>query len=186
MINYTADCYEMKRESVKFAENLTKNCSKPTRGFVLDMIYGIAASKDIKITSISRKLKETDHGTKLENTVERLCRHLDGDLDYKGNIKQQYKKFVSSMLDDYPIAIFDNTDITKIYGKGFEDLDEVIDGSSPKKEIKPGYPVVNAMLVSKNKKQPIPVYSKIVSTKSKGFKRRNCFTDRRCRKERRK
>ena len=25
MINYTADCYEMKRESVKFAENLTKN-----------------------------------------------------------------------------------------------------------------------------------------------------------------
>ena len=69
MINYTADCYEMKRESVKFAENLTKNCSKPTRGFVLDMIYGIAASKDIKITSISRKLKETDHGTKLENTL---------------------------------------------------------------------------------------------------------------------
>ena len=95
MINYTADCYEMKRECVKFAKNLTKNCSKPTQGFVEDMIYGISASKDIKITSISRKLKETDHGTKLENTVERLCRHLDGDLDYKGNIKQQYKKFVS-------------------------------------------------------------------------------------------
>ena len=46
-----------------------------------------------------------------------------------------------------------------MYGKEFEDLDEVIDGSSPKKEIKPGYPVVNAMLVSKNKKQPIPVLS---------------------------
>ena len=176
MINYTADCYEMKRECVKFAKNLTKNCSKPTQGFVEDMIYGISASKDIKITSISRKLKETDCGTKLENTVERLCRHLDRDLDYEGNIKQQYKKFVSSMIDDYPIAIFDNTDITKMYGKEFEDLDEVIDGSSPKKEIKPGYPVVNAMLVSKNKKQPIPVYSKIVSTKSKEFKSMNTYT----------
>lgn len=38
MINYTADCYEMKRECVKFAKNLTKNCSKPTQGFVEDMI----------------------------------------------------------------------------------------------------------------------------------------------------
>ena len=108
--------------------------------------------------------------------MERLCRHLDRDLDYEGNIKQQYKKFVSSMIDDYPIAIFDNTDITKIYGKEFEDLDEVIDGSSPKKKSNQDIPVVNAMLVSKNKKQPIPVYSKIVSTKSKGFKSMNTYT----------
>ena len=143
MINYTSDCYEMKRKCVKFAENLTKGCSKPTRGFVMDMIYGISASKDIKITSISRKLKESEQGTKLENTIERLCRHLDSELGYEENIKQQYKKFVSSMIEDYPIAIFDNTDITKTYGKEFEDLDEVIDGSSPKKEIEPGYPVVN-------------------------------------------
>ena len=176
MINYTSDCYEMKRECVKFAENLTKGCSKPTRGFVMDMIYGISASKDIKITSISRKLKESEQGTKLENTIERLCRHLDSELGYEENIKQQYKKFVSSMIEDYPIAIFDNTDITKTYGKEFEDLDEVIDGSSPKKEIEPGYPVVNAMIVSKNKKQPIPVYSKIVSTKSKEFKSMNNYT----------
>ena len=80
MINYTSDCYEMKRECVKFAENLTKGCSKPTRGFVMDMIYGISASKDIKITSISRKLKESEQGTKLENTIERLCRQLDSEL----------------------------------------------------------------------------------------------------------
>lgn len=179
MNKYTADCYEMKRESVKFSNILTKNCSKPTQGFFTDMIYGIAASKDLKISNIARELKEEeniDKRTKLCNTVERICLHLDGDINNVDDIKEQYRKYVRTMIPDDVKVIFDNSDITKIYGKKFEYLDEVIDASDPKKEVKPGYPVVNAMVLSKNKKQPIPIYSKIVSTKAPGFKSMNNYT----------
>ena len=55
---------------------------------------------------------------------------------------------------DNIIAIFDDSDMVKIYGKKFEDLDEVIDGSDPKKKIKPWYHICNACLISKNQKQP--------------------------------
>lgn len=177
VINYTSDCNEMKRESVKYAQYLTKNCSKPTQGFFMDMIYGLAASKDIKISNIARTLKEKDNGNaKLDNTIERLCLHLQEPIKNFKNIEEQYKKYVQSMLPEYPQVIFDNTDIVKIYGKKFEDLDIVVDASDPKKEKKPGYPVVNAVVVSKNKKQPVPIYSNIVSTKSADFKSMNTCT----------
>ncbi len=177
MTNYTSDCYEMKRESVNYAKFLTKNCNKPTKGFFIDMIYGIGAAKDIKISNIARTLKENEKGTaKLDNTIERLCLHLGTSINHMEEIENQYKKYVNSMIPEYPKVIFDNTDIVKIYGSKFEDLDQVIDASDPKKTIKPGYPVINAVVISKNQKQPIPIYSKIVSTKSDNFESMNTYT----------
>lgn len=177
MTNYTSDCYEMKRESVKYAKFLTKKCNKPTQGFFIDMIYGIAASKDIKMSNIARALKEKETRTaKLDNTIERLCLHLDTTINNMEGIENQYKEYVKSMIPEYPKVVFDNTDIVKVYGRKFEDLDEVIDASDPKKTVKPGYPVVNAVVLSKNQKQPIPIYSKIVSTKSDAFESMNTYT----------
>ncbi len=177
MTNYTSDCYEMKRESVKYAKFLTKKCNKPTQGFFIDMIYGIAASKDIKMSNIARALKEKETRTaKLDNTIERLCLHLDTTINNMEGIENQYKEYVKSMIPEYPKVVFDNTDIVKVYGRKFEDLDEVIDASDPKKTVKPGYPVVNAVVLSKNQKQPIPIYSKIVSTKSDDFESMNTYT----------
>ncbi len=177
MTNYTSDCYEMKRESVKYAQYLTKNCNKPTQGFFIDMIYGIAASKDIKISNIARALKEKETRTaKLDNTIERLCLHLDTTINNMEDIENQYKEYVKSMIPEYPKVVFDNTDIVKTYRRKFEDLDEVIDASDPKKTVKPGYSVVNAVVLSKNKKQPIPICSKIVSAKSKNFESMNTYT----------
>ena len=60
--------------------------------------------------------------------------------------------------------------------KKFEDLDDVIDGSDPKKTLKPGYHVCNACIISKKEKQPIEVYSKIYSTISKEFVSTNSYT----------
>ncbi len=175
MTNYTSDCFEMKRESVKYAQFLTKSCDRPTQKFFMDMIYGIGASKDIKISSIASVLKE-EKTAKLDNTIERLCLHLNTKINGMKEIENQYKKYVRSMISDYPKVIFDDSDIVKIYGRKFEDLDQVIDASDPKKTVKPGYPVVNAVVLSKDQKQPIPIYSKIVSTKSNNFESMNNYT----------
>ena len=169
---FTTITNEMKRESVNFSKKMSKGLSKPNKKFLGDMIYGISASKDIKISNIARELHE---GIKLDNTVERLCLHLEN-FEAKDTINENYYKHIRTMIPDYPIGIFDDSDITKEYGKKFEDLDLVKDASDPKESYKPGYHMCNAIVLTKNMKQPAPVYSKIYSSRSKDFESSNVET----------
>lgn len=171
---FTLETYEMKREIVNFSDYLSKDCHlKAEKDFFRDMLYGISASNSLMLSDISRKLREK---IKLDNTIERLSNHLANGIEDKSLIEQNYFKFVRGMIPEFPVVNFDNSDITKPYGKKFEYLDVVIDASDPKKEKKPGYSVVNAVVLGKNKKQPIPIYSKIVSTKDPEFKSMNTYT----------
>ncbi len=77
------------------------------------MIYGISASKDVKISKIAGQLYE---GIKLDNTIERLCLYLES-FDVKNKTKENYYRHLRTMIPEYSIGIFDNSDITKIYGK---------------------------------------------------------------------
>ena len=169
---FTTITNEMKRESVNFSKKMSKGLSKPNKKFIGDMIYGISASKDIKISKIAGQLHES---IKLDNTIERLCLHLES-FDAKEKTNENYYKHIRTMIPDYPIGIFDDSDITKIYGKKFEDLDLVKDGSALKEIYKPGYHMCNAVVLTKNMKQPAPVYSKVYSSKSKDFKSANTET----------
>lgn len=174
MNNFTLNTYEMKREIVNFSDYLSKDCHiKAEKDFLRDMLYGISASNSLLLSDISRKLREK---IELDNTIERLSKHLINDIEGKSTLEQNYFKFVRGMIPEKPIVNFDNSDIVKPYGKKFEYLDIVIDASDPKKEKKPGYPVVNAVVLGKNKKQPIPIYSRIVSTKDPEFKSMNTYT----------
>ena len=171
---FTSDTYVLKREIVKFSYLMTRNCRNVDSNLVLDVIYGILASKDVKIMSFTRVLYED---IKYEKTIRRICNRLKEIKDIE-IMKENFRKHVVRYLPkDNIIAIFDDSDMVKIYGKKFEDLDEVIDGSDPKKKIKPGYHICNACLISKNQKQPIEVFSKIYSTKSKEFKSMNNVTN---------
>ena len=169
---FTTITNEMKRESVNFSKKMSKGLSKPNKKFLGDMIYGISASKDIKITNISRELHES---IKLDNTVERLCLHLES-FEAKDKINENYYKYVREMIPEYPIGIFDDSDITKVYGKKFEDIDWIRDASDPKESYKPGYHMCNAVVLTKKMKQPVPIYSKIYSSKSKDFESANTET----------
>ena len=169
---FTTITNEMKRESVNFSKKVSKGLSKPNKKFLGDMIYGISASKDIKISNIARELHE---GIKLDNTIERLCKHLES-FDDKEKANENYYKYIRTMIPEYPIGIFDDSDITKVYGKKFEDLDWVKDASDPEESYKPGYYMCNAVVITKNMKQPAPVYSKIYSSKSKDFESANTET----------
>lgn len=174
MNNFTLNTNEMKREIVNYSNYLSKNCNlKAEKDFLRDMLYGISASNSLMLSDISRKLKEK---IKLDNTIERLSIHLANDIEGKASIEEKYYEFVKGIIPKKPIVDFDNTDIAKPYGKKFEYLDTVVDASDSKKEKKPGYPVVNAVVLGKNKKQPIPIYSKIVSTKDPKFKSMNAYT----------
>ena len=59
MNNFTINNYEMKREIVNFSKKISSGCSKPESKFIMDMIYGIAKSKDILLSSIASRILNT-------------------------------------------------------------------------------------------------------------------------------
>lgn len=172
MTNYTMNAYEMKRDLINFSKKISEGLTKPEQKFIMDMMFGIASSGTTLISEISRSLKED---IKLGNTIERLCDNLLK-FDKEEIIMNNYYKEVKKELSEEPIVLFDDSDITKIYGKKFENIDKVIDGSSETKEIKPGYHVCEATLVGKQMSQPMSLYSKIYSSKSKDFKSEKSYT----------
>ena len=141
----------------------------------MDMQYGLAKSGSCLISNIARSL---DEDIKLRYTIERLCDNLSSLYqEEKENIWNNYLNEVKKNIDlDNPIVLFDDSDINKEYSKKLEDLDRVIDASSQDKKIVNGYHVCEATILSKNKKQPISIYSKIYSCQSNSFISKGTYT----------
>ena len=90
-----------------------------------EMIYGIQAAKDIKLSSITRSLNEP---IALIKTEDRLSRNLD-DRDFTDQINKEICRLASKkVLDDMVIAI-DPGDIRKKHASKMECLCKIHDGS---------------------------------------------------------
>jgi len=172
MSNFNTNIFEIKREILVFSNKLTKGLSKPRSKFVTDFLFGLNAAKSTLISNIARELKED---IDLGYTIERLCNNIHGiKMEELEIIMSNYYKMIQKYLDDEVYLYIDDSDITKPYGKKFEDLDYVVDGSAkaisnkPKTEL--GYYVASAVVLSKETKQPIPLYNNIYSLSSKGIK----------------
>ena len=127
------------------------------------------------ISNISRSLEED---IKLKNTIERLCDNLSKmNSEDKEKIWKNYLNEVKkNVLEEDNVALFDDSDINKEYSKKLEDLDRVIDASSKEQKIVNGYHVCEATALTKKEKQPLSIYSKIYSCKSKDFVSKNEYT----------
>lgn len=174
MNNYTMDYYEMKREILNFSKKRSKGLNKQGKKFVSDMQYGLSKGKSCLVSEISRSLNED---IKLKNTIERLCDHLQSlEKEEVKIIKENYLRKIKDYFPDEAISIFDDSDISKRYGKKFEDLDRIIDASDSDKKVVNGYHVCEEVILGKEEKQPISVYSEIYSCKSDGFISKNKYT----------
>ncbi len=154
---------------------MSNGLNKSTSKFVLDMEYGLAKCGSCLISEIARALGED---IKLGYTIERLCDNLVNLYpEEKEQIWKNYLNEVKRNIDmENAIVLFDDSDINKEYSKKLEDLDRVIDGSSPDKKIVNGYHVCEATVLTKNEKQPMSIYSKIYSCKSDNFISKNNYT----------
>lgn len=175
MNNFTTNTYEMKREILNFSKKVSEGVNKATTKFVMDMQYGLAKGGSCLIPNIARSL---DENIKLNYTIDRLCDNLSNMYqEEKEIIWNNYLNEVSKNIDkENAIVLFDDSDINKEYSKKLEDLDRVIDGSSQDKKIVNGYHVCEATVLSMNNKQPMSIYSKIYSCKSKNFVSKNTYT----------
>ena len=168
------ELYETKREILNFSKKMSSGLDKPTVKFIGDIQYGLSKGGSCLISEISRAL---DEKIKLRYTIERLCDNLNNlnDSEYV-KIENNYLQEVIGYFKEEPIAIFDDSDIAKRYGRCFEDIDKVIDASSQNKEIVNGYHVCEVVILTEKELQPISVYSRIYSCKSKGFKSTKTYT----------
>ena len=157
----------IKGQMSKFSGIIAKDLSKPKQRLIREMVYGIQAAKDIKLSNIVRALKESIPFIKTE---DRLSRNLD-DEDFTAEINNQICRLGNTkVMDDMVIAI-DPGDIRKRHASRMEYLCKIHDGSEY--EIGEGYWLCKAVAADIEHKKVIPLYLEAYSHEAKDFRSEN-------------
>ena len=94
---------KIKPQITRFASRLSEWMDKATRRLVSEMLYGIQASKDVKVSEVARSLQEPISLIKTEN---RLCRNLSArDLTERINRWTAWEG-AAAVDDETALAIF--------------------------------------------------------------------------------
>jgi len=157
----------IKGQMAKFSGIIAKGLPKPKRKLVRELIYGIQAGKDIKLSSVSRSLNELIPLIKTEN---RLSRNLD-DRDFTQEINQQICRLGGAKVTDDMVIAIDPGDIRKRHASKMECLCKIHDGSAH--EIGDGYWLAKAVAADIEHKKVVPLYLEAYSQEAKDFKSEN-------------
>ena len=159
---------KIKAQITRFSNRLTEGLTKPERRFIREVIYGIQASKDVKLSNIARSLGEA---IQLIKTEWRLSRNA-AKRDFTDLINARLISLGKNRITDDTVLALDPGDIDKPYAKKMECLALVRDGS--KKEAKsPGYWTMEVVGADVEGEELIPLYGELYSQKAKGFKSEN-------------
>ncbi len=117
--------------------------------------------------SLNEIARRQGEETKLKHTLKRfynMLRHGDKVLDYCNRVCLEEMK---PYLNDRTVLALDGGDIVHVYGRKFENIATVRDGS--KKELRPGYWLNQVSGYDPISKESFPLLLDIYSTKEKGF-----------------
>ena len=152
----------LKRGILRYSLRVSKGFTKPTRKFIADMVFGIAASRSCKLTDISRALQEE---ISLKKVVDRLGRNLAG---FSGSeaLRDNYFQAIRPSVAKDTLLLIDPSDVTKPHSPTMEAIGSVYDASA--KKFGAGYWTLGVVALTRNNKQPIPVYEKLYPCKKQG------------------
>jgi hypothetical protein len=142
----------------KFSGILSHDLSKTKKRFFKELLYGIQAGKDVKLSNISRSLQENIALIKTEN---RLSRNLD-DTDYSDHINAELLRLGNRHVDDHMIIAIDPGDISKPYAQAMEHLCNVYDGD--KKSPTRGYHLCQVTAANLEHNKIVPLHCELYST----------------------
>jgi len=157
----------LKGQLSKFSGIISKGFNKAKKKLIKEMLYGIQASKDVKLSNIARTLKEKQA---LIKTEDRLSRNLD-DKDFTDVINNEILRLAAPKVTDDMVIAIDAGDIRKRYAKKMEFLGKVYDGSE--NEVGDGYPLCKAVAADIESKRVIPLYCEAYSHLAKDVKSEN-------------
>lgn len=157
----------IKGQLSKFSGIIAKGLSKPKQRLVKEMLYGIQAAKDIKLSNISRALNEP---IALIKTEDRLSRNLD-DEELTDEINKEICRLGSAKVTEDMVIAIDPGDIRKKYAAKMECLCTIYDGSEH--NLGEGYWLAKAVAADIEHKKVIPLYLEAYSHEARGFTSEN-------------
>lgn len=154
---------KIKAQLLKFSGIISKGYSVPKRRLIKEVLYGIQATKDVKLSNISRSLSEQQS---LLKTEDRLSRNLD-DVDFTEGINREICRLgASKVLEDMVIAL-DPGDIRKKYARKMQYLCGIHDGSE--NQVGNGYWLLKCVAADIEHRQVIPLYCEAWSQEAEDF-----------------
>lgn len=157
----------LKAQLTKFSSELCAGLSRPLEKFVCQMLFGIQASQDVKLSNIARSLKEE---IALIKTEDRLSRNLKA-VELEAELTPQLAKMASQRVEVNTVLCLDLSDIRKEYAKKMEYLALVHDGSTG--EVHQGYWLCDITGAQVNGSEIVPLYQKLYSAEAKDFTSEN-------------
>ena len=154
---------KIKWQIARFSGRLSEGLAKPLRRFIGDMIYGIQASRDVKLSNIARALQEE---IKLIKTENRLSRNLAA-MDLTEELNRRLCWEGSGLIQDDSVLAVDLSDIRKEYAKKLEYLAEVRDGSTG--EIANGFWLCEIIGADVHGDKIVPLYGELYSHTADDF-----------------
>ncbi len=157
----------LKAQLTKFTSELCEGLSRPLEKFVGQMLFGIQASQDVKLSNIARSLKEEIPLIKVE---DRLSRNLKA-VALEAELAPQLVKMASRRVSANTVLCLDLSDIRKEYAKKMEHLAPVHDGSTG--EVHAGYWLCDVTGADVNGTEIVPLYQKLYSAEAAEFTSEN-------------
>jgi hypothetical protein len=130
---------------------------------IKEILYGIQATKDVKLSNISRCLNEQQ---RLINTEDRLSRNLD-DVDFTDAINGEICRLGASKVLDEMVIALDLGDIRKRFATKMQYLGGIYDGSQ--NEVGNGYWLCKCVAADIEHTRVIPLYCEAYSQEARGF-----------------
>ncbi|MEO6452514.1 MAG: hypothetical protein ABIN97_00470 [Ginsengibacter sp.] len=152
-----------KAQANKFSGIISKSLSIPKQKLVKQLVYGIQASKDVKLSNISRALQED---IPLIKTEDRLSRNLD-DEDFTRCINEHILGLGDDKITDAMVIAIDPGDIMKPYAKAMEKLCGIWDGSQGEKAR--GYHLCQVTAANLEHNKVVPLYCEAYSSVEEGY-----------------
>jgi hypothetical protein len=158
---------KIKGQITRFAGRLTEGWAKPLGRFVGQMLYGLQAAQDVKVSNIARSLNEAIPLIKTEN---RLCRNLA-----REDLSDRINRFLvwegAGAVDADTVLALDLGDLRKTYARKMEHLATVRDGSTG--ELAPGYWLCEVIAAHPYGERILPLYGELYSAAAEGFQSEN-------------
>ncbi len=157
----------LKAQLTKFSSELCEGLSRPLQKFVGQMLFGIQASQDVKLSNVARSLKEE---IPLIKTEDRLSRNLKA-VELEAELTPQLAAMASHRVSANTVLCLDLSDIRKEYAKKMEYLAPVHDGSTG--EVHAGYWLCDITGAEVNGSEIVPLYQKLYSAEAPEFTSEN-------------
>ena len=161
MVNFSYAVRVFKAELQSFLDPLVEGVSRPVAKLFFDLVYGVMRSGSTLVSMVARSVSPDGRIKTSECRLTEAMSAADPSP-------------IESALADFAIGMsagflaLDESDVQKPYGKAFQWLDDVMDGSDPGKKIGRGYRVIGMASVSQ-RNQPIPFLLHAYSAKADGF-----------------